>query len=216
MDPDAALRMIDDADRVDAETREVMRGLHSWLSRGGFAPDWDSYPTGTRRYRKAYGKQQSRSSSAHSTKALAPGTTVVKLKDRDRGHIVLTVREGVVVGAMGSEPKRYVGMTLDRAKHVARYGGTGEKASTDRATKRSTTRARNHATVSSSSSSGSSGSSSGGIQVGDIVQRSDVNGKNRYVVTDVRPPWIYTRRISGSGTPGIITFPTPSMLRKVT
>lgn len=213
MDPDAALRMIDDADRVDAETREVMRGLHSWLSRGGFAPDWDAYPTGTRRYRKAYGKQHSRSSSVHSTKALAPGTTVVKLKDRDRGHIVLTVRDGVVVGAMGSEPKRYVGMTLDRAKHVARYGGSGEQIAgrTDRATKRTGKRSRSHATVASPSAA-----SSGGIQVGDIVQRSDVNGKNRYVVTDVQPPWIYTRRISGSGTPGIITFPTPSMLRKVT
>jgi hypothetical protein len=42
--------MIDDADRVDAETREVMLGLHQWLSCGDFAPDWDAYPTGTRRY----------------------------------------------------------------------------------------------------------------------------------------------------------------------
>lgn len=207
MDPNAALRMIDDADRVDADTREVMRGLHSWLSRGGFAPDWDAHPTGTRRYRKVYGKQHSRSSSVHSTKALAPGTTVVKLKDRDRGHIVLTVRDGVVVGAMGSEPKRYVGMPLDRAKHVARYGGSGEKVTprTDRATKRT----RSHATALASSAS------SGGLQVGDIVQRADQDGKNRYVVVNIRSPWIYTRRISGSGAPGTITFPTPSMLRKV-
>ena len=53
MDPDAALRAIDDADRVDAETREVMRGLHQWLSGGGFTPDWSAYPKGARRYRKA-------------------------------------------------------------------------------------------------------------------------------------------------------------------
>ena len=52
MDPNAALRMIDDADRVDAETREVMRGLHGWLSRGGFEPDWSAYPTGTREERR--------------------------------------------------------------------------------------------------------------------------------------------------------------------
>jgi hypothetical protein len=77
MDPNAALRMIDEADRVDAETREVMRGLHQWLSRGGFAPDWTEYPTGTRRYRKAYGGR------AHSTKD--PTASVVKLKDRYSG-----------------------------------------------------------------------------------------------------------------------------------
>ena len=211
MDPDAALRMIDDADRVDAETREVMRGLHSWLSRGGFAPDWDAYPTGTRRYRKAYGKQHSRSSSVHSTKALAPGTTFVKLKDRDRGHIVLTVRDGVVVGAMGSEPKRYVGMTLDRAKHVARYGGTGGTGTKfssrrDHAAKK-TASSRDHAVVSRAGN--------GGIHVGDIVQRADAGTKNRYVVTDIQGPWIYTRRISGSGAPGVITFPSAHMLRKV-
>lgn len=69
MDPNAALRMIDEADRVDAETREAMRGLHGWLSRGGFQPDWGAYPTGTRRYRKVYGKPAS--SAGHSTRAHA-------------------------------------------------------------------------------------------------------------------------------------------------
>jgi hypothetical protein len=130
MDPDAALRMIDDADRVDAETRDVMRGLHQWLSRGGFAPDRDAYPTGTRRYRKAYG---------------AP-----------RGK---------------------------------------------------TAKGRAHATIATAGH--------GGIQIGDIVQRSDIAGKNRYVVVNIQAPWIYTRRISGSGAPGIITFPSTHMLRKV-
>ena len=196
MDPDAALRMIDDADRVDAETREVMRGLHQWLSRGGFSPDWNAYPTGTRRYRKAYGKART-----HATKKAAqdPGLSFVKLKDRDRGHIVLSVRDGVVVGAMGSEPKRYLGMPLDQARHVVRYGGTGTKKIAS---------SRYHAVVAHAAGNG-------GIQVGDIVQRSDIAGKNRYVVVNIQAPWIYTRRISGSGGPGIITFPSPQMLRKV-
>jgi hypothetical protein len=48
----------------------------------------------------------------------------VRLKDRYSGGLIfLTVRDGVVVGAMGTEPKRYLGMTLDTAKHYARYGG---------------------------------------------------------------------------------------------
>lgn len=46
----------------------------------------------------------------------------VKLKDKNRGHVWLSIRDGVVVGAMGSEPKRYMGLTLDQAKHLARYG----------------------------------------------------------------------------------------------
>jgi hypothetical protein len=78
VDPNAALRMIDEADRVDVETREVMRGLHGWLSRGGFQPDWDDYPTGTRRYHRAYGKatsavgQVGHSTRVHATVAKAP------------------------------------------------------------------------------------------------------------------------------------------------
>ena len=189
MDPDAALRMIDDADRVDAETREVMRGLHQWLSRGGFAPDWAAYPTGTRRYRKAYGKAR-----AHATKKIDPAALSIKLKDRySGGHVWLTVRDGTVVGAMGSDPKRYLGMTLDQAKHVARHGGTGKT--------------RGHAVVARADN--------GSIQIGDIVQRSDAVGNNRYVVTNIQAPWIYTRRISGSGGPGVITFPSSQMLRKV-
>jgi hypothetical protein len=52
---------------------------------------------------------------------------ILKLKDRNRGLIWLTIRDGVVVGAMGSEPKRYLGMTVAVAKHVARYGGKGKR-----------------------------------------------------------------------------------------
>lgn len=198
MDPDAALRMIDDADRVDAETREVMRGLHQWLSRGGFEPDWSSYPTGTRRYRKAHGKIRvsAGKARAHAKRRGTPTTPVVKLKDRHSGgHVWLTVRDGTVVGAMGSDPQRYLGMTIDEAKHVARHGGTG------------TSSRRDHAVVARATSAG--------IQVGDIVQRADIKGKNRYVVVNIQPPWIYTRRVSGSGGPGVITFPSSSMLRKV-
>ena len=211
MDPDAALRMIEDAGRVDAETREVMRGLHQWLSRGGFQPDWNAYPTGTRRYRKAYGKSR-----AHSTRKDAPpGTSTIKLKDRHSGgHVWLTVRNGTVVGAMGSDPKRYLGMALDRARHVARYGGTGGTGGTGS----KPSPRRDHATTRTTAPGGFAAvarAGNGGIQVGDIVQRSDIDGKNRYVVVNIRSPWIYTRRISGSGGPGIITFPSVQMLRKV-
>lgn len=198
MDPDAALRAIDEADRVDAETREVMAGLHGWLSRGGFAPDWDAYPTGARRYRKAYGKPAGKRD--HATKKTGDAsTTTVKLKDRYSGdHVWLTVRDGVVVGAMGSDPKRYVGMTIERARHVARHGGKGTRVA--------------HAAVAAAPRGRES---YGSIQIGDIVRRSDRDDKNRYVVVNIQQPWIYTRRISGSGGPGVITFPSELLLRRV-
>lgn len=121
-------------------------------------------------------------------------TSTVKLKDRySGGHVWLTVRDGRVIGAMGSDPKRYIGMSIDRARHVARYGGTGAQVTERRA----------HATVAT------------GIGIGDIVQRSDIDNKNRYVVVNVAGPWIYTHRISGRGGPGVITFPSAHMLRKV-
>jgi hypothetical protein len=50
----------------------------------------------------------------------------IKLKDRHSGgHVWLTIRGDRVVGVMGADPKRYMGMTLDEAKHHARYGGHG-------------------------------------------------------------------------------------------
>jgi hypothetical protein len=52
----------------------------------------------------------------------------IKLKDRERGHVWLTARDGRVVGVMGSDPARYMGMTLDEARHLARYGGRGASA----------------------------------------------------------------------------------------
>jgi hypothetical protein len=48
----------------------------------------------------------------------------IKLKDRHSGgHVWLTVRGDRVVGVMGADPKRYMGMSLDEARHHARYGG---------------------------------------------------------------------------------------------
>jgi hypothetical protein len=52
--------------------------------------------------------------------------TNMKLKDRGNGHIYLTIRDGIVVCAMGSDPKRYIGLTLAASKHVARYGSEGK------------------------------------------------------------------------------------------
>lgn len=141
MDPNAALREIDDADRIDAETREAMRGLHGWLSRGGFAPDWQRYPKGSSRFRKMFGLQ--RGMTTPKTRGHA-----TKTKGRSRAHA--TAREVI---------------------------------------------SRN-------------------IGIGDIVQRSDIDSKNRYVVTDIHGPWIFTKRISGSGGPGVITF-LPRALKKV-
>ena len=48
--------------------------------------------------------------------------TTLVLKDRMSGHkIYLTLRDGTVVGAMGSEPRRYLGLTEKEARHKARY-----------------------------------------------------------------------------------------------
>lgn len=51
-------------------------------------------------------------------------TLYAELKLRDRasgGYIYLTIRHGVVVGAMGCTPKRFVGLTESEARHRARY-----------------------------------------------------------------------------------------------
>ena len=44
------------------------------------------------------------------------------LEDKQRGLIHLGVRNGIVVSALGSEPERYLGLTEDQARHLARYG----------------------------------------------------------------------------------------------
>jgi len=62
------------------------------------------------------------------TMTTGPTDKDLKLKDRHSGNYVyLTVRGGVVVGAMGSDPKRFVGLTVERARHIARHGGKPEK-----------------------------------------------------------------------------------------
>lgn len=61
-------------------------------------------------------------------KKAADNTTEVTLADKHRGKIYLAVRDGVVVGAMGSDPDRFIGKTLDQAKHIARYGGAKKVA----------------------------------------------------------------------------------------
>lgn len=49
-------------------------------------------------------------------------TRTIVLRDRASGQRVwLYVRRGVVVGAMGSSPRRYLGMKEEAARHRARY-----------------------------------------------------------------------------------------------
>lgn len=54
--------------------------------------------------------------------------TVLKLRDKGRGFILLTLRDGVVIGAMGSEPIRFVGKSERDARHIARYGAISDRA----------------------------------------------------------------------------------------
>lgn len=49
-------------------------------------------------------------------------TIKISLRDRASSQkIYLTIRDGIVVGAMGSDPKRYLGLTEAAARHKARY-----------------------------------------------------------------------------------------------
>jgi hypothetical protein len=66
----------------------------------------------------------SASRSAHSTMKDAPSG--FWLKDRLGGRVWLNVRDGHIVGAMGSDPKRFMGLSIDQARHLARYGGSGK------------------------------------------------------------------------------------------
>ena len=180
MDPDAALRLIDSASRVDADTREAIRGLQQWLSRGGFAPDWTAYPTGTRRFRRALGIKKS--------------------------------------GARKKQPS---------TRHYATRAKTKTKTKTKRTTKtkksaprKTSTRRPLHAHAATARAFPAvtvppATVRRGGIGVGDIVKRSDREDNNRYVVTEIREPWVFTQRISGTGSPGVISFPSALMLKKV-
>lgn len=49
-------------------------------------------------------------------------TTRLILKERVSGFsICLILRDGIVTGAMGSDPWRYIGLTEAAARHKARY-----------------------------------------------------------------------------------------------
>jgi hypothetical protein len=51
---------------------------------------------------------------------------MINLHDKASGNrIYLSLRGGVVVGAMGADPSRYIGLSESRARHIARYGGKG-------------------------------------------------------------------------------------------
>lgn len=56
-----------------------------------------------------------------------PTKTSLRLRDRVSGNFIyLTLRDGVVVGAMGSDPARYVGLTERQARHKARFSQRGD------------------------------------------------------------------------------------------
>lgn len=64
---------------------------------------------------------------ARKTSAQLDRETLI-LKDKNSGNrIFLTVRDGHVVGAMGSDPKRYMGLPIGTAQHVARYGNVSKR-----------------------------------------------------------------------------------------
>ncbi len=47
---------------------------------------------------------------------------IIRLKDRvSGGFVFLSIRGGVVVGAMGADPARFVGLTEQAARHRARF-----------------------------------------------------------------------------------------------
>ncbi|HKQ66005.1 MAG TPA: hypothetical protein VJZ73_13405 [Methylomirabilota bacterium] len=43
----------------------------------------------------------------------------ITLKAKGRGEVALSVRDGVVIGATGSEPQRYIGLTIEHAGYLA-------------------------------------------------------------------------------------------------
>lgn len=57
----------------------------------------------------------------------------VKLPARKAGHVWLTIRDGVVVGAMGSDPSRYMGLSESDARYLARYGAAPKITKTNKA-----------------------------------------------------------------------------------
>ncbi len=52
----------------------------------------------------------------------------LRLKDKSRGSVALRLRDGVVVGATGSEPGRFMGLTEAEARYLARHGAPEKKS----------------------------------------------------------------------------------------
>lgn len=77
--------------------------------------------TKTKKTKKKTTPKKARKARARS--ARSSGTREVTLRDRSRGSVWLKIRDGRVVGAMGSEPARYMGLSLGEARRLARYGG---------------------------------------------------------------------------------------------
>ena len=60
MDPNAALAYLErhpatSINDASEDTKEHAFALHQWIGRGGFAPDWTKYPSGTKTYRALTG-----------------------------------------------------------------------------------------------------------------------------------------------------------------
>lgn len=57
MDPNVTLSLIDtfasQGDRVAARSAAFV--LHEWIGSGGFAPEWDKHPRGTKFYKQTTG-----------------------------------------------------------------------------------------------------------------------------------------------------------------
>jgi hypothetical protein len=59
MDPNTALRILNEAPKMTRATHEAASALSMWLLGGGFPPHWNFYPRGTKRFRKLYGYRPS-------------------------------------------------------------------------------------------------------------------------------------------------------------
>lgn len=111
-------------EKVKSRAQAIAIGLSQARRAGGKVPPSPSRHA-TMRVDDHATRRKSRAQLAREIdEALSEGTGQVQLKDRYSGNTVgLNFRDGRVVGALGCEPSRYMGMSLDEAKHYARYGG---------------------------------------------------------------------------------------------
>lgn len=112
VDPSADARGRHLGYRLRLAARERPRDGHGglWHDLGTYRSPAKAASAARAHYAKSYGDQSQ-----------------LKLKDRySGGHVWLSLRDGVVVGAMGADPKRYIGLTVDEARRRARYGGGGK------------------------------------------------------------------------------------------